>query len=230
MIITSQGYGHFTKGINNQDFSIETSKMLLLLDGCSEAKYAEVGTRLFAQLFSRKEDCDNVDKFEDNVKEVFEEIFDFSRKYYPNQEVFEQEFIMENMLFTIIACFETESSFIVKLFGDGYVITQNVYGSISYIKFSYGKCPPYFAYKYCQTLNFNEYEFKTFSFDKQFFKNVGIASDGIMPLVKDNNKPFDRYISNRSKNTIISVINNNKKSLFDDTTIAMFGGDSNGKT
>ena len=64
MIITSQGFGHFTRGLNNQDFGIETSRMLLILDGCSGAKYSEVGTRLFAQLFSRKEEFDNLEKFE----------------------------------------------------------------------------------------------------------------------------------------------------------------------
>ena len=47
MIISSQGFGHFTQGLNNQDFGIETPRMLLVLDGCSGAKYSEVGTRLF---------------------------------------------------------------------------------------------------------------------------------------------------------------------------------------
>jgi len=73
MIITSQGFGHFTQGFNNQDFGIETSRMLLILDGCSGAKYSEVGTRLFAQLFSRKEDADNLENFE-KVKEEIKEI------------------------------------------------------------------------------------------------------------------------------------------------------------
>ena len=72
MIITSQGFGHFTQGFNNQDFGIETSRMLLILDGCSGAKYSEVGTRLFAQLFSRKEDADNLENFE-KVKEEIKE-------------------------------------------------------------------------------------------------------------------------------------------------------------
>ena len=79
MIITSQGFGHFTEGLNNQDFGMETSRMLLILDGCSGAKYSEVGTRLFAQLFSRKEEFDSVDKFEDNVKSVFESLIEMMK-------------------------------------------------------------------------------------------------------------------------------------------------------
>ena len=34
MIISSQGFGHFVKGINNQDFGIESSRAILILDGC----------------------------------------------------------------------------------------------------------------------------------------------------------------------------------------------------
>ena len=37
MIISSQGFGHFVKGINNQDFGIESSRAILILDGCSGA-------------------------------------------------------------------------------------------------------------------------------------------------------------------------------------------------
>ena len=68
MIISSQGFGHFTDGINNQDFGIDSPRMLLVLDGCSGAKYSEVGTRLFAQLFSRRENWDSLENFESNVK------------------------------------------------------------------------------------------------------------------------------------------------------------------
>lgn len=55
MIISSQGFGHFVKGINNQDFGIESSRAILILDGCSGAPYAEVGTKMFAQILKTKE-------------------------------------------------------------------------------------------------------------------------------------------------------------------------------
>ena len=70
MIISSQGFGHYTDGINNQDLGIEHGKMLLVLDGCSAAKYSDSGVRLFGQLFSRKEECDSLEKFEDNYPAV----------------------------------------------------------------------------------------------------------------------------------------------------------------
>ena len=196
MIISSQGFGHFTQGLNNQDFGIETPRMLLVLDGCSGAKYSEVGTKLFAQVFLRKEECDNHEKFEDNVKEVFDELIGMMGKYYPSKEELEKEFIMDNLLFTIIACFKTEDKYIVKIFGDGYVVTQNQQGLSSYMKFSYGKYPPYFAYKYCSNMNFQNYQFKTFEFDRNVFPKIGIGSDGVLPMAKGELRGADNLIFN----------------------------------
>lgn len=227
MIISSQGFGHFTQGLNNQDFALESPRMLLVLDGCSGAKYSEIGTRLFAQLFSRKEEWDSVEKFEDNVKSVFDEIVAMMERYYPVRKELEEEFIMENLLFTIIACFKTESQYIVKLFGDGYVITQNSRNHVSYIKFAYGKCPPYFAYKYCnlQGLDFSSYEFKTFYFDRSVFPNVAIATDGVMPIVKEGNKMADKDIVSGKKAGVQMAIRDKRQSFSDDVTIASFGGE-----
>lgn len=224
MIISSQGFGHFTDGKNNQDFGIEAPHMLLVLDGCSGAKYSEVGTRLFAQLFSRKENWNRLENFEENVKSVFDDIIQMAQKYYDNLE---QDFIMENLLFTIIACFETEDKYVVKLFGDGYIITQNNHGSISYIKFSYGKCPPYYAYKYCNLELFSSYQFKTFNFEKEAFKKVAIATDGIVPILKGIVTGIDEAIINGNKALIQMAIKNNIQNFEDDITIGIFGGKSN---
>ena len=112
MIITSQGFGHFVDGINNQDFGIESSRAIVILDGCSGAKYSEVGTKLFAQLLERKEDWDNVEKFEDNVEETFNNIIQMFRPYYTDEKL--ENFIMDNLLFTIIALFQDEEKFMLK--------------------------------------------------------------------------------------------------------------------
>lgn len=229
MIINSQGFGHFTDGLNNQDFGLETSRMAIVLDGCSGAKYAEVGTRFFAQLFSKKEECDNVEKFEDNVKSIFDDIIEMMKKYYKTQQELESDFILENLLFTIIACFETEEKFIVKMFGDGYIVTENVNGCISYMKFYYGKRPPYYAYRYCETLpdeakDFKDYEFKTFEFDKKDFNKVVIASDGVQPFAKGIVGSIDGALINNNAAEIKLAIMTNRAKFYDDTTIAMVGG------
>lgn len=228
MIISSQGFGHFQDGLNNQDFGLTTPRMLLVLDGCSGAKFSELGTRLFAQLFSKKEDYDNVEKFEDNVKSVFDNLIEMMEKHYKNYEEFEKEFIMENLLFTIIACFETENEYIVKLFGDGYIVTQNANEAISFMKFAYGKHPPYFAYRYCNDLGenseFKTYSFKTFKFDKKKFPKIAIASDGIAPIAKGEVSGIDKAIMNSQIPIVDFTIKNNKPSFYDDITIATFGG------
>ena len=228
MILNSQGFGHFVRNQNNQDFAFETSRMLLILDGCSEAKYSEVGVRLFAQLFSRKEELDSVEKFESNVEEVFNEIIKMMKKYYPDPEEFENEFIKKNLLFTIVACFNTDDKYIVKIFGDGYIIAQNMLNRLSYVKISYGAMPPYFAYRYCQFLQSNAFKnhtFKTYEFDKKIFKAVAIASDGILPCVK-REVALDNYLLN--KDLIgMKIEFRMKHDLFnDDATVAFFKDDS----
>lgn len=228
MIITSQGFGHFTQGYNNQDFGIETPRMLLILDGCSGAKYSEVGTRLFAQLFSRKEDADNLENFENNVKSVFDDLINNIKNYYPVQQDLEENFIMENLLFTIIACFETEDEYVVKLFGDGYIITENNRNKISFLKFDYGPCPPYFAYKYCNIDPFKNYEFKTFRFDKKVFRKIAIATDGIMPVAKGNIKGVDPILLSGNEASVEMCLKAKRQSFDDDVTIGMFGGNQNG--
>lgn len=229
MIITSQGFGHFEKKVNNQDFGIESPRMVLILDGCSGAKYSEVGTRLFAQLFSRKEEWDSAEKFEDNVKEVFEDIILMMSKYYKTPEEMEESFITENLLFTIIACFDMGDKYVVKLFGDGYIITQNVRERTSYMRFAYGKCPPYFAYRYCKNLKdprFSDYTFKTFTFDKAVFPNIAIATDGIQPIAKGEVKMMDGRIFEGNQAYVDIIIKGKKQKFYDDITIGIIGGES----
>lgn len=225
MIVNFQGFNHFTGKLNNQDFGIETPRMLLVLDGCSGAKYSEIGTRLFAQLFERKEEFDSLEKFEDNVKSVFEDIIEFGKKYYPNKEDLENEFIMENLLFTIIACFNTEDKYIVKFFGDGYIFSQNNQGCISYMKLKYGDCPPYLAYKYVKSMEETEFgknEFKTFEFPKSIFPAVGIATDGISPITKGDIGDIDNFIIGKNEAFVELSIKSNRQKFYDDVTIAVF--------
>jgi len=229
MIITSQGFGHFTQGLNNQDFGMETDRMLLVLDGCSGAKYAEVGTRLFGQLLSKKEEYDNPEKFEEKVKETFEDLLQMFGKYYESDDEFENDFIMENLLFTIIACFDAGDKYIVKMLGDGYIFTQNNQGRLSYMKFSYGKCPPYFAYRYCPSVDMQNLQFKTYEFEKQFFPRVGIGSDGILPIVKGEVTGIDPIIAVGNEIVLATLIKGQRQRFYDDVTIGFFlGGSENG--
>ncbi len=217
MNITVQGYGHYKECINNQDYYLQKENLKMVLDGCSGSDLSEVGTRLFVQLFSTLPNATKLECFEENVKKVFDFIIDtFSTCYEDGKKL--EKFISDNLLFTIIACFETEENFVVKMFGDGYIVTVNNYDRISYQRYYYGGYPPYFAYKYCKNLyhEYNSYNFKTYEFSKKDYKKVGIATDGISPIAKRKIN-VDRHIilGYDFKQMVLS----NKTLFFDDVTI-----------
>ena len=221
MQICRQGNGHYLDGINNQDFCYMEKNLKLLTDGCSEGKFSEVGTRLFNQYFSLLDDRFNIDKFEENVKETFIKIVSLFKD--KGDEVV-KDFIVNNMLFTIVACFELEDKFVVKSIGDGYIITVNSLDMVSFTRLFYGKRPPYYAYNFIQTETYNEkLNFKTFEFSKEKFKNVGLASDGIGPIVdKRINEDFTPFIlGKQTKYTPEGIIKSNQANLFDDITIVI---------
>lgn len=227
MVINLQGLRHYSENMNNQDFFVEKENMKLVLDGCSSAKFSELGTRLFCQLFLTNNECNNVDKFEENVEKTFEKLIEQLRVWYPEQENLE-DFIFNNLLFTILGCFKTEDEYIVKAFGDGFIVTQNILDQISYIRLSYGRTPPYYAYKYCDIENksIKEYKFKTFYFKRKIFKKVGVSTDGISPIAERNLKDFDNMIIKNAKDAACEMLIKTERGLFqDDVTIAIFDED-----
>ena len=179
--------------------------------------YSEVGTRLFIQQFSRLNDRFDVKKFESNVAKAFSKVCSIA-----DSTDAKVEFITNNMLFTILACFELEDKFVVKFIGDGYIITVNNQNMVSYIRLNYGRTPPYFAYNKLSTNTYAEkLEFKTFEFSKKDFKKVGIASDGIAPIAeKKVDDGFDSIIIGKSTGySPEGIIASNKHLFFDDITV-----------
>ena len=216
MQICRQGNGHYLDGLNNQDFFFREANVMLITDGCSSGRFSEVGTRLFCQTFSRLESRLDLNCFEDNVKAVFDKVLAFSGKQS------HKDFIVDNMLFTIIACFELEDKYVVKFIGDGYIITINKEDLLSYIRLSYGKAPPYYSYNIIQTDAYSKpLKFKTWEFSKQDFKKIGIASDGIAPIVDGKVKPSfeDFFLNKKTIYTPEGVIKSNHSSFYDDVTI-----------
>ena len=217
MQICRQGNGHYLNGINNQDFYYMEKNLKLLMDGCSEGKFSEVGTRLFYQYFSLLPDRFNLEKFEENVEKTFCKISSLFSDLGD-----ETQFIVDNMLFTIVACFELEDKFVVKYIGDGYIITVNSHYMVSYIRLSYGKTPPYYAYNFISTSTYERgLKFKTFEFSKEYFRNVGLASDGMLPIVdRKIVENFDKFILGTEKTyTPEGIIKSNQGDFFDDVTI-----------
>lgn len=218
MQICRQGNGHYLSGLNNQDFCYMDKNLKLITDGCSAGLFSEVGTRLFVQQFSHLANRFDVNSFETNVEKAFESISHIASGSVEERN----EFITNNMLFTIIACFELEDKFVVKFIGDGYIITVNQQKMVSYIRLFYGKTPPYYAYNKLPTSIYKDkLEFKTFEFPKKLFKMVGIASDGIQPIAeKKIDVNFDACILGEEKKySPEGIIKSNHSSFFDDVTI-----------
>ena len=218
MQICRQGNGHYLNGLNNQDFCYMEKNLKLVTDGCSSAPFSEVGTRLFVQAFSKLQDRLDVNKFEANVEKAFNSILKITSISREERNTF----IANNLLFTIIACFETEDKYIVKFIGDGYIIAVNSMDMVSYIRLFYGKTPPYYAYNKIPTQTYEEtLKFKTFEFPKKTFKLVGIASDGISPIAdKKIDVNFDVCIlGTDTKYSPEGIIRSNQSQFFDDVTI-----------
>lgn len=216
MRICRQGNGHYLNGLNNQDFCYMENNLKLVTDGCSSAEFSEVGTRLFVQAFAKLPNRFDVNEFEENVRKAFESILSITSPEDAN------DFIANNLLFTIIACFETEDKFIVKFIGDGYIITVNHEDVVSYTRLFYGKTPPYFAYTKIPTTTYEEpLKFKTFEYSKKDFKLVGIASDGIAPIAdKKLDVDFDALVlGTDTKYSPEGIIRSNQSQFFDDITI-----------
>lgn len=234
MVINLQGIKHFQDGINYQDLAIETSKLILVLDGCTKSKSSEVGIRLFCELFSTLPGYEDVEKFEENVKFTFERMIEQLKVWFDNAQKLDK-FIDRNLLFTIIACFNTEDAYVVKTFGDGYIITVNSNNDISYIKLNYGEKPPYYAYKYCsydEAQKFKDYEVKTFVFSKDKFKFIGASTDGIKLIVENELYEYDKLIKNREGKAVFETeIRMDSNRFFDDVTLGIFynGGKLDGK-
>jgi len=221
MLICRQGNGHYLGGTNNQDYCYAEKNLKIIADGCSQGTCSEVGTRLFCQLFSTLKERFDINDFEKNVEKIFSKIIHLYSEASSDEMA---EFISNNMFFTILACFELEDKFVVKYIGDGYIITVNTNNNISYIRLNYGKFPPYFAYNILQTKAYEQtLKFKTFEFDKKYFKNVGLATDGIAPIVEkkiaDDVTPI--LLGKDSKYSIEGIIKSNQNSFFDDVTILM---------
>ena len=219
MQICKQGNGHYLNGLNNQDFYYAEKNLKMIMDGCSDGKFSEVGTRLFYQFFKELDNRFESEKFEENVESVFSKIIEFFSKTSSKEP---DKFIVDNMLFTIVACFELEDKFVVKYIGDGYIVTINAEDMMSYIRLSYGKAPPYFAYNLLVTGSYGKkLKFKTLEFNKEDFKKVGIASDGIAPIVRGRiTEDFEKIILKKeTKYTAEGIIKSNHSSFFDDVTI-----------
>ncbi len=242
MLVNLRGYFHTQKNKNNQDYYYCNDKVKMILDGCSlgedfDSSNTEVGSKLFATLFSNIDPKlrDDPGMFESNVKDIFEKMIALFGSHFGEERKEKVEQLIKFFSFTILACFELDDGFVVKTMGDGYIITINKLGNISYFKFDYDNSPPYYIYNCLkEEIVCKNIQFEVYRFSKEHFNNVGVATDGIGVFASEFSIPSvdiakaDKYLLNQDKlpepnasSRISALIGKNKSNFYDDTTLIL---------
>lgn len=200
------GHEHKNSLRNGQDFGFVNEIHKCVVDGCSEGDHSEVGAKMFCHLLKRS----------GNIQESMDQLVSFFPSF---------DDIKHHLLFTILFVEETETQFIVYHAGDGFIITQTKDDQLDYIPLDYGGAPPYLAYNYIDSRYLKKYaegvEIKTEIFEKEVFKNVGVATDGLAYLLNSNfQEEFENYLRLNKDNRIKLLMNRIHSQLYDDITIA----------
>jgi hypothetical protein len=207
MIILKRGYNHTEDGSNCQDFVTDFGNIKLVLDGCSQSPHSEVGAKLFARFYNRRQS-------------IFDTFQTLTNLFTDSKDIFNY------LLFTVLVLKETETTFDVDICGDGYIIAQDYKDNIDFIKFDFGSAPPYFAYNYVDPKILTDYQdgvlIECHSFKKSDYKAVGIASDGIRYIVDSfYRNEFEDYLIKRNVAAIKRLINRQHLDFKDDISIAI---------
>lgn len=214
-IVNKIGSEHIASNKNNQDFYMAREDEICVVDGCSEGSHSEVGAKLFCQLF----------QYNSDVNAVFKKLLSIC----PDKDNY--KFVKDNLLFTILSAHIYEDSYIIGHCGDGYIITQDYDDNIQYIKLEDEfEFPRYYAYNYIDRDKLSTYkdgvEFDIAMFPMQWYKRIGLASDGIRYILDSVFKDdLSKAIIDNKPNRIARLINKDKTletPMFkDDITICM---------
>jgi hypothetical protein len=206
IVLSKTGYDHLDMGKNRQDvaFVTDVGRVLfgdekktdfeavvsrmehpikIVLDGCGSTPHSEVGAQLFAQYFAAYG--------HEAIGSPFEDAADYVMGILANDLIDSDRFRRNNLSFTILACMETETDFVVKYCGDGFMIAITKDGVVEAtaldgsIHREDGEYPDYLGYNYIEDRESLLVEhrdqrvgFKTEVLSKELYANVGVATDG----------------------------------------------------
>jgi hypothetical protein len=213
MFINKLGEEHREYGINCQDYGFIKGNVKCVVDGCSEGKHSEVGTKLFCHLITQEDDIN-----EDIIKFAFEQIlFTIGNKY---------ETIRDHLCFTIMYIVEQNDKFVAYTCGDGFIIKHKLDDTIEYEKIDNGEYPIYYAYNYVDKKYLKQYKdgvtFDIREYSKEEFKNIGVATDGLRYIFNnDLEEDFTELLLKNKESVIKRFINKNHNHFKDDITIAI---------
>ncbi|MDR1032654.1 MAG: protein phosphatase 2C domain-containing protein [Candidatus Nomurabacteria bacterium] len=218
--ISKIGAYHLFMGINRQDLALMTPdyRFKLVLDGCSRQAYSEVGVALFGQMIQRVEGLNRYN-FVKSVNQIFAHL---TKALFRD----DNQLILQNLSFTILAVFETDDAWVVLVCGDGYILVQQDNELVA-LELSDGEYPRYFVYNWVDASVLLDYQdgvsFETYEFPKAEYDGVGVATDGYrfvenIPDVVDRANFARRLIEHRS-GKVEQLINKHQAVFGDDISI-----------
>lgn len=209
MFINKIGKEHLDTGRNCQDYGMDTGKMKLVCDGCSEGAHTEVGAKAFVHLT----------KTGYKVEEAFERLIGLFGQTPAD--------VRDYLCFTILQAEELEDGYQVQYCGDGYVILQDLEGKITFMELSDGEYPRYFAYNYVSPEALRYYKdgvkMKKLYFSKKQYQRVGVATDDLRYVLQGDAKQKEEFLAalQSDKEARVKRFVNKYQSFFkDDLTIA----------
>jgi len=216
MIINMIGSDHVRDGMNKHDMAFEMDKLKVVTDGCGSGMYSEVGVTLFQNYFMNEinhirkannagEDFEIERYITHTIDNFFNDLFYKHRGTFGNTESFmyNDTFIYNHLLFTILVCVEKDDKFIVYSAGDGFILAQNKENTLELIELDAGvEYPAYYVYNFIKNkgsmfAHDDGVKIKRQEFLKDEYTNVGVASDGIRfisELFANDRDEFKSYI------------------------------------
>lgn len=207
-----------------QDYAVSTNNLAVVLDGCGSGEHSEVGSCRMGEALRKKSRKFDEETFEVLAKSIFTEIV---------MEDPREERIIDELQFTVVACLETSTDFIVFRAGDGFIITVDKFNQIRFIQLdnninvANGEAPEYIAYNYMP--NRQRYStnvrFRKYYFSKSEYSSVYVASDGLRFVLSDKfptdeKKLFQQALIERKQNEIVTILSRNRTKILDDISIA----------
>lgn len=208
MFINKIGMEHLESGMNCQDYGREGGGWAVVCDGCSEGKHSEVGAKLYCHL------VDNWKFPFENIKKMIELLGD------------KPQTLRDYLSFTILELSDSDTEFVVRYCGDGYIILQDHDGNITFEELSDGEYPKYYIYNYIAPEYLKHYKdgvsFSQKTYSKEEYAKVGIASDGLRYILQADEELKQEFINCLKSGKELKTklfINRNHKIFKDDVTI-----------
>ena len=220
------GKSHVFEDQNNQDFVLSLPNAKMVFDGCGSGKFSEIGSRLFAELLMFQKDEITIETFTSIVHETFQKLKDSFKGLVGEKNI--DRFLKHNLSFTILACFETETEYIVYTAGDGFILLD-AEEEFYYDILDDGEYPAYYVYNFMEDKSVlaayqNGVNFHIHRYSKEEWKNVGVATDGFRFIEELNDAEINHLVaalSEGKKGLVEKIINRNCDVFKDDISICM---------